>query len=305
MPFAVHARGQSVAGGGGELNNKLPQINYSPPLLLPPLSDHRSIEGGRPLRRNQFGRLGPQRSRAGGGIRAPRLERLLESLSLQESAQVAAGQRLLTLGPPSAPALVRRMLQVRVPHPHGDGKHLDASAGLRGVRRRGLLLPHPPHHRDPVAGEVDLRPVLHRRHRLSRLLVRLPHPQLPLGERGQVVLETGLLRHRAAHHGLVRAVAVLRLLLSLQPEADLPVRGCRAWRALHRRVVVGQVQRAEPATVAGGRVHELWSFGDRSGHSLQSDRGLVQSDQSGEFGLAGAHGIAVHSGSVVLRTASA
>lgn len=35
MPFTLHARGQSVAGGGGELNNKLPQINYSP-LSSPP-----------------------------------------------------------------------------------------------------------------------------------------------------------------------------------------------------------------------------------------------------------------------------
>lgn len=81
------------------------------------------------------------------------------------------------------------MLQVRVPDTHGDRQHLDASAGLRGVHRRGRVLLDPAIDRDPAAGENRIRRILFGCHHLLRLFVRISHTVLSLRDGWQAILQ--------------------------------------------------------------------------------------------------------------------
>jgi len=195
----------------------------------------------------------------------------VEGAALLQAAALAAGQRLPARLAQAAPTLLLRLLPLHLPHPHRDRQHLDALAGQHHVRGAGVLRGAVARH---VYGEGTGVPgVPGGRRGVPRPLHHVPHPLLPLRVRGQALLQVRLLRHSGADHGLVRAVAVLRLLLRPQAQADLHGGGAAARRQHHRGVAVGQVLHAALPPPPHLRVPGVRAVGHRAGSALQPGRG--------------------------------
>ncbi|KAM4615275.1 uncharacterized protein ACJ7VT_010445 isoform 3-T3 [Polymixia lowei] len=178
--------------------------------------------------------------------------------SPRRAPRLAERQRLPAPRPQATNAVVPRLLQEHLQNPHGDGEHLDTSARLSV-----LPVPGPDVHvqaqhvvRGSGSGEGGDRDVLPGSHSLPLLLLAVPHRLLPLRGCIQSLFQVGLQRDSLPDHGVVRALALLLVLLLSSALLHLSDSGVYAGAGRHHRVAVRllrntTVQRSQSRCICG------------------------------------------------------